>query len=68
MSTEIVERTGKLTDLDRSFDPKFWQAQSDSAKFEAAWDLVVLSYRIKGKDVSELRLQRSVECLQRIPG
>ena len=65
MSGEIVERTGRLEELDRSFDLKFWQAQSDADSFAAAWGLVLHSYIIKGKDVSQLRLQRTVERFQR---
>ena len=63
----VMERYGKLEDLDRSFDIAFWQAQSATARFAAAWELVVDAYRIKGKDVSQLRLQRSVEHFQRLP-
>ena len=61
----VMERKGKLEDLDRSFDLQFWQAQSDAARFAAAWDLVVTAHRLQGKDPSELRLQRSVETFQR---
>jgi len=61
----VMERRGKFEDLDRSFDLQFWQAQSDTARFAAAWDLVVTAYRVQGKDVRELRLQRSVETFQR---
>ena len=63
----VMERKGKLEDLDRSFDLQFWQAQNDAARFTAAWDLIVLAHRIQEKDVRELRLQRSVETLQRQP-
>lgn len=63
----IMERKGKLEDLDRSFDLQFWQAQTDTARFEAAWELVVTAYQLRGKDVRQLRLQRSVETLQRLP-
>lgn len=63
-----MERKGKIEDLDRSFDLQFWQTQSDAAKFAAAWELVVTAYQIKGKDLNELRLQRSIEHFQRLPG
>lgn len=66
--TFVMERKGKIEDLDRSFDIQFWQAQSDAAKFAAAWELVVTAYRIKGKDPNELRLHRSIENFQRLPG
>lgn len=65
MKTAFVERTGKIEDLDRSFDLQFWQSQPDSARFTAAWELVVHAFLIKGKDVSQLRLQRTVEHFQR---
>ena len=64
----VMERKGKLEDLDRSFDLEFWQAQTNTARFEATWDLVVTAQRLKGKDVRQLRLQRSVEAFQRLPG
>jgi len=65
MRTGFTERKGKIEKLDRSFDLKFWKAQKDSDKFAAAWELVVFSFIIKGKDVSELRLQRNIEHFQR---
>lgn len=61
----VMERKGRIEDLDRSFDIEFWQAQDSSARFSAAWELVVFAHKIKGKDVSELRLQRHIEKLQR---
>lgn len=67
MRDKFVERIGKVEELDRSFDLKFWQAQSDADRFAAAWELVVHSFIIKGKDVSQLRLQRTVERIQRSP-
>lgn len=65
MRSGIMERTGKLGELDRSFDLKFWQARTDADRFAAAWELVVHSFIIKGKDVSQLRLQRTIEHFQR---
>lgn len=65
MEPETMERMGKLADLDRSFDIQFWQAQSPTARFQAAWELVVHAARIKGLDVHQLRLQRTVENFQR---
>lgn len=63
----IMERKGKIEDLDRSFDLQFWQAQTDTARFAAAWELVVTACQMKGQDVSQLRLQKSVESFQRFP-
>lgn len=61
----FVERRGKLKDLDRSFDLSFWQKQPPQAKFAAAWELVLHASRVKGMDVRQLRLHRSVETFQR---
>jgi hypothetical protein len=68
MRTGIIERRGKLEELDRSFDLQFWQAQSPQARFEAAWELIVHASDIKGKDVRQLRLQRSIATFQRQQG
>lgn len=65
MRTGFTERTGKIEDLNRDFDLQFWQAQSDAQRFSAAWELVVQAAIIKGQDVSQLRLQRTVEHFER---
>jgi hypothetical protein len=61
MRTNFIERRGKINQMDRSFDLKFWQAQPPKARFEATWELIVHYMRVKGKDVRQLRLQRDVE-------
>lgn len=66
--TNFVERTGRIEDLDRSFDIEFWQAQPPAARFAAAWELIVHAHKVRGLDVRQLRLQRSVESFQRQPG
>jgi hypothetical protein len=63
--SNFVERKGKLEDLDRSFDLTFWQNQSAKARFQAAWDLILHACRVKGINVRQLRLHRSVETFQR---
>ena len=68
MRTGIVERRGKITELDRSFDLKFWQAQTPKARFSAAWELIIHASRVKGQDVRQLRLHRSIETFQRQQG
>lgn len=65
MKPEIMERRGRLDELDRSLDIQFWQAQSPAARFQATWELVLHVARVKGLDVHQLRLQRSVETFQR---
>ena len=61
----FVERTGRIEDLDRSFDLAFWQSLEPCDRFAAAWEMVVHAWRVKGVDVRQLRLQRSVETFQR---
>ena len=61
----MIERYGKLKDHDRSFDIKFWQSQAPQARMNATWELIVHACRVKGIDVRQLRLQRSVENFQR---
>jgi len=64
MRTEFVEKRGKIENLDRSFDLLFWQSQPANARFQAAWDLIVHASRVKGINVRQLRLHRTVESFQ----
>ncbi|HLP48937.1 MAG TPA: hypothetical protein VK186_08445 [Candidatus Deferrimicrobium sp.] len=68
MRTKFSERHGKLAELDRSFDLKFWQDQPAQARFDAAWELIAHAYKIRGGDVRQLRLHRSIETFQCQPG
>lgn len=61
MRKNFVERYGKIDQMDRSFDLNFWQAQTPTARFDASWELIVHYMKVKGQDVHQLRLQRSVE-------
>jgi hypothetical protein len=65
MAKKIMERRGRIEDLDRSFDIAFWQSQSPKARFDATWELIQHYWRVKGNDVRQLRLHRSVESFQR---
>ena len=56
----VMERFGRIRDMDRSFDIEYWQRQGDAAIYRAAWELVELHHRDQGKDPNELRLQRSI--------
>jgi len=67
MEKGFWERKGKLTELDRSFDLEFWQAQPASERFRAAWERIEHAWKVKGHDVRQLRLQRCVESFQRQP-
>ncbi len=65
MRINFTERTGRIEELDRSFDLKFWQAQDPKARFAPAGEFGVHLYVSKGKDVRRLRLHRAVENFQR---
>lgn len=65
MRTSSMERRGKIADLDRTFDIVFWQKQSPKTRFDAAWEMIVHAWRVKGNDVRQLRLHRTVEAFQR---
>lgn len=51
---------------DRSFDRDFWQQAGAEARFAAAWQMVLDMLIIRGEDVDQLRLQRSVENVERL--
>lgn len=63
----VMERKGRIEDLDRSFDVEYWQRLGPSAIFKAAWELIELHHRQSGRDINELRVQRSVEKFGRLP-
>lgn len=67
--TTVLERRGKLSELDRSFDLGYWQAQSAEERFNATWELILHYARVKGLDVDhqggQLRLQRSIASFQK---
>jgi hypothetical protein len=65
MRNETIERRGKLSELDRSFDVSFWQSRSANERFQATWELILHAWKVKRHDVRQLRLQRSVENFQR---
>ena len=62
----VMERYGRLRDMDRSFDIEYWQRQGSRAIFEAAWDMVIDAEKRKGRTAGELRLDRTVEHFQRM--
>ena len=68
VSHDAMERIGKVSESDRSFDLEFWQRQGSNAIFGAAWGMVAEAWRWKGRDESELEFQRSVECLKPLRG
>lgn len=59
-----IARLVNRKESDRSFDLEFWQKAGARARFEAAWDMVVQYELMKGKTLTQLRLNRSVENLK----
>jgi len=62
VSLELLEGS------DRSYDIDFWQRAGARCRFEVAWELVVEAHVRRGGDPRELRFQRSVVELKRLPG
>lgn len=64
----VSEWYGRLEDAEPFPDLGYWLSQDDAAKFDAAWEMVIEAHQIKGEDIRESRLQRSVGGLQRREG
>jgi hypothetical protein len=60
----VMERYGRLPDMDRSFDIAYWQRLGPAAIFEAAWQMVVDAHSGCPGGSDELRLCRIVEQFQ----
>jgi hypothetical protein len=63
---KITARLIRMKDDDRSFDLNFWQQAGAEARFAAAWQMVLDMLLIRGKNVNQFRLQRSVENIERL--
>ena len=62
----ITTRLSKIGERpDREFDIQFWQGLSSEARANAGWELVTDYWAMNGKSPDELRLQRSIENVQR---
>jgi|CXWL01.1.fsa_nt_gi hypothetical protein len=62
----ITTRLSRLGERpDREFDIQFWQGLTSQDRADASWELVTTYWEKKGKNPDELRLQRSVENVQR---
>ncbi len=51
---------GQAKDFTKSDSINYWQKQSDEARLRAVWELTVDAWKLKGKDLNELRFQRTV--------
>lgn len=61
----IRERIVSIADANDDFDIKFWQDAGVLARFSAAWKMLEEFYKIRGINGVKLRLQRTVENIQR---
>ena len=57
---------GKIEDAEKYPAVNYWREQPDDAKFEVAWQMVIDAHSMKGEDLSESRLQRTVGGLRPI--
>jgi hypothetical protein len=60
-----MERYGRISEMDRSFDIEYWQRLGPEAIFEAAWQMAVDTHRRGAGGSDELRLRRTLEHFQR---
>jgi hypothetical protein len=58
---------GRLDAAPRYPDVAYWQVQPDEKKFEAAWQMVIEAYAMKGINISKSRMDKSVGGMRRIP-
>lgn len=66
--SKLFTRLGKLGENnDRQAVYDYWNQVGDTARFEAAWEMVVFAMKVKGTPIDDLRLQRSVAKLVRQP-
>lgn len=55
-------RLGKLGECDDKLtDYQHWRELGSEACFDTAWELVICAFELKGRDLDELRFQRSIE-------
>lgn len=57
-------RFGNISEMDKSFDIKFWQKQSSTERLAAVLEMVK-SYHLRKGNKDGIRLQRTVEHFQR---
>jgi hypothetical protein len=62
---DFEEKYQRIGEGGRSFDIRFWQSQGDQAIFEAVTEMLKDYLLIRGKNVNEFRLQRSVESFRK---
>ncbi len=61
----VMSKLVSLNEMDRSFDLEFWDKVGVNGRFEAMWQMVLEVQAMKGKNVEQFRLQRSVQNIKR---
>jgi len=61
----VIERKGRIPDLDRSFDIEYWQRLGPEAIFDEARRMVLQAHGIGEAENDRLRLQRTIESFRR---
>lgn len=59
-----MARIVDLKHADRSFDLEFWRKVGPEGRFSAAWGMVKDYYLARGNDISQQRLQKSVQNIE----
>jgi len=59
----VMARLVPLKEADRSFDVEFWRRVGVEGRWRAMREMVKEAYRMRGEDVPEFRVERSVENL-----
>ena len=62
----VMERRGKLRNMDRSFGIEYWRRLGPRAIFAATRELLVEAEKRIGRPADELRLDRSAESVHKV--
>lgn len=57
---ELTAWYGRIEEAERYPDVEYWRSQPHEVVFDTVWQMVVDAHQMKGEDLSESRLQRSV--------
>ena len=61
----VIERKGRIQNLDRDFDIEYWQRLGPEAIFEESWRMVLHARGIGEAENDQFRLQRTIESFRR---
>ena len=64
----IMARMTRRGQQEHDFDREFWQKAGHEARFAAAWEMIAETELIRGHNVNQSGLQRSVQNILRRKG